>query len=212
VYRWSAEDRAGRPARRSGSATAPATLPAPKALYSQSHGTRDRIYLNGEEVAEGRAWAHVVTGDHAGETWELPRLGRLSWENVVASPHPQRTTVVMCLDDSSINTFPSTTPNATDFPSEVYVYVGTKQRTGHPIEAAGLTNGKLYGLKATAPNGDVVAGERNDFGLGKTAFAGSARFSLVELGPGGDVSGVSPLTLGQQVTIAAWIATGAANA
>lgn len=164
-------------------------LPAEKALFSQSHGTRERIYLNGEEVTEGRAWAHVVTGDHAGETWELPRFGRMSWENVVASPHPQRKTVVMCLDDSSISTFPDTTPNATDFPSEVCVYVGTKERGDHPVDAAGLNNGKLYGLKVSLQDGTAVAGERNDFGLGSTAFVGTGRFSLVELGPGGDVSG-----------------------
>ncbi|HEV7731733.1 MAG TPA: phytase [Candidatus Binatia bacterium] len=176
-------------------------LPSQKALGSQSHGTRERIYLNGEEVTEGRAWAHVVTGDHAGESWELPRLGRLAFENVVASPHPQRKTVVVCLDDSSINTFPTTTPNATDFPSEVYVYIGTKVRGGHPVESAGLTNGKLYGLKVSLDDGTTIAGERNDFGLGSTAFVGSGRFSLVELGPGGDVSGFTNAAQFEQESI-----------
>jgi hypothetical protein len=176
-------------------------LPAPHALASQSHGSKDRIYLNGEEVTDGRAWAHVVTGEHAGETWELPRLGKLSWENVVASPRGQRKTVVMCMDDSSINTFPATTPNATDFPSEVYVYVGTKLRDGHPVEAAGLTNGRLYGIKVTLADGTPVAGERNDFGLGTTEFVGSGRFSLVELGPNGDVSGFTTAAQLEQESI-----------
>jgi len=167
-----------------------ADLPAASALYSQGRGSRDRIYLNGEEVAQGRAWARVASGPHTGEAWQLPRLGRLSYENVVASPHPQRKTVVMLLDDSSINTFPTSTPKATDFPSEVYVYIGTKQRSGHPVEAAGLTNGKLYGVKVSLEDAThtPVAGESNDFGLGSTAFIGSGRFELVELGPDGDVS------------------------
>lgn len=164
-------------------------LAGEKALVSQSHGTRDRIYFNGEEITEGRAWAHIVTGDHAGESWELPRLGRMAWENVVASPHPQRKTIVMCMDDSGANAFPLTTPNATDFPSEVYVYIGEKVRGGHPIDSAGLTNGKLYGFKVTRPDGTVVNGEHNDFGLGTTEYLASARFELVELGVAGDVSG-----------------------
>ncbi|MCW5889530.1 MAG: phytase [bacterium] len=166
-----------------------ADLASAKAFGSQSHGTRERIFLNGEETTDGRAWAHVVTGAHAGESWELPRFGRLAWENAVASPSAQRKTIVMCLDDSSANGFPTSTPNATDYPSEVYVYIGEKQKGGHPVEAAGLTNGKLYGLRVTRTDGSTVLGEHNDHGLGTTSFVGSARFTLVEVGPGGDVSG-----------------------
>ena len=100
-------------------------------------GTKDRIFLNGEEVSQGRAWARIASGKYKGQAWQLPRLGRLSFENAVASPYPQEKTVVVLGDDSAL----STAPNAAAFPSEVYVYVGTKTRKGHPIEQAGLTNG-----------------------------------------------------------------------
>src|SRR5262249_22097582 len=87
-------------------------------------------------------------------------------------------------------------------PSEVYVYVGTKQRDGHPVDAAGLNNGKLYGLKVIPDGSDTaLAGERNDFGLGSTAFVGSGRFALVELGPNGDVSGFTTAEQLEQASI-----------
>jgi hypothetical protein len=64
-----------------------ADLPDEKALRHGNRGTSERIFLNGEEVNFGRAWARIVTGEHAGEAWELPRLGKMSFENVVACPH-----------------------------------------------------------------------------------------------------------------------------
>ena len=55
---------------------------------------------------QGTAWARIATGNHAGETWHLPRRERTAYENVVASPHPQEKTIVVRLDDSSITTAP----------------------------------------------------------------------------------------------------------
>lgn len=50
-------------------------------------GTIERIFMNGEESGpEGRAFAHVVTGAEAGDSYELARLGNLSYENAVAAP------------------------------------------------------------------------------------------------------------------------------
>jgi hypothetical protein len=98
-------------------------------------GTRERIYLNGEEtsilksnllVDQGRAWARVATGKHGGEAIELPRLGRMAFENVVASPLAQEKTIVALLDDSSISTAPTLTNNA---PSEVFFYIGLSKQT-----------------------------------------------------------------------------------
>ena len=168
-----------------------ADLPRRSAFFHAGKGTLDRIYMNGEEVSQGRAWARVATGPHAGETWQLPRLGRLSYENAVACPHPQDKTIVMLTDDSAL----STAPVATSFPSEVYVYVGVKTRSGHPIEQAGLTNGKLYGLRVSVAS-QPVSEESNDFGVGTqvSGFIGSGRFSLVNLG---DVSGLDGLGLEQ---------------
>jgi Bacterial protein of unknown function (DUF839) len=90
--------------------------------------------MNGEETGdEGRAFAHVVTGPGAGTSYELPSLGRLSYENSVASPFEQDKTVVISMDDST--------------PGQVYVYIGEKQSTGSEIEKAGLHGGILYGIK-----------------------------------------------------------------
>ena len=162
-------------------------------------GTKERIYLNGEETStvvngllteQGRAWARIATGTHSGEAIELPRLGRMAFENAVASPYPQEKTIVALLDDSSILTAPQITSNV---PSEVYFYIGRKKRHGHPIEEAGLTNGKLYGLTISV-KGQPVTEESNDFGLGTltTGFVGEGRFGLMELG---DVSGLTAVEI-----------------
>jgi hypothetical protein len=166
------------------------------AFFYRGLGTKDRIFLNGEEVTQGRAWARIASGKHKGEAWQLPRLGRLSFENALASPHPQVKTVVVMGDDSAL----STAPNPAAFPSEVYVYVGTKTRKGHPIEQAGLTNGRLFGV-AVSVDGKPVTEESNAFGLGTATFAGQGRFALRDLG---DVSGLSALEL-EQASIAAGV-------
>jgi len=123
-----------------------ADLPAESALFGKGRGTHDRIFFNGEEVsdpASSRAWARIVTGPHAGEAWQLPRLGRMSYENVVACPHSKDKTVVLLTDDGDL----STAPSSTGFPSEVYVYIGEKAKFGHPIQQAGFTNGDFYGVQ-----------------------------------------------------------------
>jgi hypothetical protein len=166
-----------------------------KALRHGNRGTSERIFFNGEEVTFGRAWARIATGPNAGEAWELPRLGKMSFENVVACPHGKDKTIVALFDDGSLNTAAAASSN----PSEVYIYVGTKQSTGSEIERAGLTNGKLYGLRVRRDQ-VVIPAESNDFGLGNsgTGFIGSARFELVELGSAGDVSAMTGLQLSQQ--------------
>jgi len=90
--------------------------------------------MKGEEAgAEGRAYATIVTGDEKGTTYQLPYLGRFSWENSVTHPNAGDKTLVVGLDDSS--------------PGQVYFYVGDKQRSGNPAEQAGLQYGKLYGVR-----------------------------------------------------------------
>jgi len=171
-----------------------ADLPDERALRFLNRGTTERIFFDGEEVNFGRAWARIATGDHAGEAWELPRLGKMSFENVVACPHGRGKTIVACFDDGNLNT----AAPASDNPSEVYIYVGTKQTEGNEIERAGLTNGKLYGVRVRR-EGTIVTEESNDFGLGTTStgFVGTGTFELVELGNAGDVSSLSGLQLEQ---------------
>ena len=155
----------------------------------QIFGTKDRIFLNGEETTGGRAFAHVVSGPHDGESWELPRMGKQAFENVLASPHAQLKTVVILMEDGNL----STAPVASNNPSNLNLYVGTKQKDGHPIERAGLTNGKFYGLKLIGPNNTLLTGEDNDLALGNatTGKLLSARFALNEVGPDGDVSAMT---------------------
>src|SRR5215510_7301669 len=169
-----------------------------KALRHGSIGTFERMFLDGEEITFGRAWARIVTGSHTGEAWELPRLGKMSFENVVACPHGKEKTIVALFDDGSIDTAAPAASN----PSEVFIYIGQKQTTGEEIEKAGLTNGKLYGIRVyRRDNGQdtLITAENNDFGLGNqtTGFVGRGRFELAELGQAGDVSAWSGLQLEQ---------------
>lgn len=111
-----------------------ADLAAPSAYRYGNLGTDARIHMNGEEAGnEGRAYAHIMTGGAANQTWQLPALGKLSWENSVASPFAQQKTIVMGMDDST--------------PGQVYMYVGNKTASGNDIERAGLTNGNLFGIR-----------------------------------------------------------------
>jgi hypothetical protein len=113
-------------------------LPPLTGFYSPTtgNGFDGLIYMNGEEAgAEGRAFAHVASGDEKGTSYELPYLGKFSWENSVAHPNSGDKTLVVGLDDST--------------PGQVYLYVGDKQDYGNPVERAGLQNGLLYGIKVT---------------------------------------------------------------
>ncbi|HEX8235005.1 MAG TPA: alkaline phosphatase PhoX [Abditibacteriaceae bacterium] len=108
----------------------------------QPVGYNGRLFTNGEEVgAEGRAFAHTLDG----YTYELPRLGKMSFENVVPHPASGTKTVVVTTDDST--------------PGQVYVYVGDKTNTGSPVDRAGLTNGQLYGIQVQGiPDEDRTTG------------------------------------------------------
>jgi len=183
------------------------------AFFANGKGTKECIYLNGEEsttttgsapnvivVDQGRPWARIATGSHAGETWQLPRLGKMAYENVVASPHPQEKTIVVLLDDSALSTAAVINNNV---PSEVYVYIGEKEKKGDPIVQAGLTNGDFFGVKISVAD-SAVTEESNDFGLGTaaTGFIGKGRFALSKLG---DVSALTAVQI-EQLSFEAGIA------
>lgn len=138
-----------------------ADLPPVSAFYNSltGLGTQERIFMNGEESgSEGRAFGHIATGVNAGTTYELPALGKFSWENSVANPASGNKTVVIGTDDAT--------------PGQVYVYVGDKTNTGSEVDRAGLTNGRLYGI---AVNG--LATE-----VSTSFIAPNTTFSLVDLG------------------------------
>ena len=136
-----------------------ADLPALSAFYNEKTklGYNGRLFMNGEETgAEGTAWAHDMNGN----SWQLPHLGRFSWENSLANAWTGDKTVVVGTDDQGGGK------------GQVYVYVGDKKASGTTIEKAGLTGGKLYGIKVTG-----VAAESSS-----SAIANGTAFSLYEFG------------------------------
>ncbi|NQW43014.1 MAG: esterase-like activity of phytase family protein, partial [Bacteroidetes bacterium] len=138
-----------------------ADLPPVSAFYNAATGlgTQERIFMNGEETgAEGRAFGHIATGVNAGTTYELPYLGKYSWENAMASPYSSNKTIVAGTDDAT--------------PGQVYFYIGTKTNTGTEMDKAGLNGGKLFGVKVTGLTTEV-----------STSFpAANTAFTMVDLG------------------------------
>ncbi len=118
-------------------------------------GYKGRIYMNGEETGiEGRAFAHLLSGT----SYELPALGKFSFENSLANPKTGKKTVVASTDDGT--------------GGQVYFYVGDKTNSSNPVEAAGLTNGSLFSIK--------VAGM--DVETNSTVLAGPVAFTAFNFG------------------------------
>jgi hypothetical protein len=139
-----------------------ATLAEPTAFFNPATGlgTTERIFTNGEEAATGRAFAHVVS---AGQSFELPGMGNLAFENVVPNPFPQDQTLVGAEDDGNrLFTSEGAGTGTQEPPSEVYFYVGQKKSAGSVIDRAGLTGGVLSGLKVgnAANEAAVTSGDR----------------------------------------------------
>ena len=148
-----------------------ADLPPVSAFYNAASGNgyNGRLFTNGEEGGtSGRSFGHVVA---TGDSYELtPWLGNLSYENVVAHPNTGDATVVVGLDDGDASVG-----------QQVYVYRGTKQGTGNPVEKAGLRGGQLYGLNVLGvpqseyQKTDWAVGDEFDFQLvDVSAHAGNA--------------------------------------
>ena len=142
-----------------------ADLPEISALYNASTGlgyNGGRIFFNGEESGvEGKAFAHFVSGSQAGNSFELPWLGKLAHENVLAKPNAGNKTVIATTDDGQNG--------------QVYFYVGNKQATGSDLEKAGLVGGSLFGIKVDEMVDEATGAKP----LGSDDISG---FSMVNLG------------------------------
>jgi hypothetical protein len=113
-------------------------------------GYDGRIFTDGEETGnEGRAFGHLLNGT----SYELPAVGKMSFENIVPNGSTGDKTVAIELDDST--------------PGQVYAYAGDKQTTGNAVEKAGLNNGHVFGIKVNGVPSEPADG----ITLG-TAFTG----------------------------------------
>ncbi len=122
-----------------------ADLPEKSAFYNSKNkkGFDGRIFMSGEEDREGgRAFAHIISGKERGTSYELPYLGKFSWENVVAHSRTKDKTIVMGMDDNK--------------EGQIYLYMGNKQSKGNPVEKAGLMYGKLFGIKTNGDRFELV--------------------------------------------------------
>lgn len=95
----------------------------------------------GSDVYEGSKGPQaVVITDGAMHT--LPALGRIARENTVPQPRRDSITAIVMTEDGGN-------------PSYVYMYVGTKKRTGtSALDKNGLTGGKVYVLASAAGQQD----------------------------------------------------------
>ena len=140
-------------------------LPEISAFFNKTtgRGTRERIYMHGEEGSTtGLQQATVVTGSAAGDSFVLGKFnlttngsgltGVGAWENTLANPLPQDKTIVMGTSDGGTGIM----TNA------VAVYAGTKQTTGTEADKAGLTNGTLKFINVAGNPVEIV--EQHDAG------------------------------------------------
>ena len=127
-------------------------------------GFDGRLFLDGEENAGGRGFAHVLDGN----SFELPWLGKLAFENSLANPATGDRTVVASQDDQGGGL------------GQVYVYAGDKKSSGAtPVERAGLTGGTLYGIKVTGFPAEI----------GATGIPSNTRFGVYAFGDASSKSG-----------------------
>jgi hypothetical protein len=137
------------------------------------NGFNGRLFMDGEETSGGRPFGHVVD---TGQSFELtPWLGAMAFENSVANPSSGDKTTVAETDDTSPGT-----SNGEPVAGQVYVYNGTKTNSGNEVQRAGLTGGKLYGIKIDsgvpqneAAKSDWAAGDEFNFSaVDVSQFAG----------------------------------------
>ena len=112
------------------------TLSDPDVFYNEStkNGWKGQIYFGNEEDGDiGRSFGVTKEGDATA----LPRLGLFQWENTIPAHNQTDTTLVMGQEDGPAGDV-----------SQLWIYVGTKQKSGPPVAKAGLTNGDDHVLDA----------------------------------------------------------------
>ena len=141
------------------------TLSDPGQLYNRrsGRGYDGQLYFGNEENGNpGRSFG--VTTD--GSAQQLPRLGLFSWENTIPAPNRTDSTVVMGTEDTGPN---SSLPNPDDAAGQLWVYSGTKTRTGNAFKRAGLTNGVSSVIDVADESVTNDAGFRSKYGKNNPA-------------------------------------------
>ena len=157
-----------------------ADLPAVSALYNAATGKgyNGRLFMDGEEKGpEGRAFAHALDG----QSYELPWLGKFSFENSLANWGTGDRTVVVAQDDQGGGK------------GQVYVYAGDKKASGStPVEKAGLTGGNLYGIKVAGfPAEGAAAGIPSGTRFGVYSFGDASTRTGAQIETESNTNGVT---------------------
>jgi hypothetical protein len=125
-----------------------ATLAPAGTFYDKKTGTgfKNALYITGEEGGdESRGFVSTMGGDVA----QIPGFGLAAWENFIPVPTNNDVTAVMSNEDGEA------------IASQLFMYVGKKQKSGSFYQKAGLTNGKNYVLSGFPGDDNQI---RNLFG------------------------------------------------
>lgn len=132
-----------------------ATLAEEGTFFDKSTGLgyQGAVFLTGEE---GSDESRGFVSDMNGQLVQIPGFGLTAWENLIPAPNKGKTTAVMGMEDG----------DATD--SQLWMYQGTKTKTGTWYDKAGFTNGTAYVL-AQDPSAPVANDNeiRSNYGKGK---------------------------------------------
>lgn len=121
-------------------------------LYNRSskNGYKGQVYFANEENGdEGRLFGITMNG----QAQQLPRLGQFSWENTIAADNDSDRTLVVGLEDGAAG--------------QLWIYAGTKQKSGTAFDEAGLTNGEHFVIDLQDETVSTDAQFRTKYGKGK---------------------------------------------
>jgi hypothetical protein len=143
------------------------SLADPLSLFdvATATGTPAGVYFANEESGDnGRVMGVDI---NSGIAYELPALGRASFEIVNLAKGTGKKTVTIADEDGTVNA------------GQLWVYEGTKKRSGNTVEKAGLTGGSLSIVKVVDDNGNRIVND--DAFRANTSLGQSRNFELASV-------------------------------